>query len=128
MVVGSGREKSSIRKQQIIRMVKMPIMVANVGVSIFWMMRDIILNIFEVLVWMYFLKCGFVSNSVAKVCIVSGRGWWLCGERVFGVLCVVLVGVGEVFLPGFLLQMLGRARRAIPSKIPAMPVIVGVSL
>ena len=84
IVVGSGREKSSIRKQQIIRMVKMPIMVANVGVSIFWMMRDIILNIFEVLVWMYFLKCGFVSNSVAKVCIVSGRGWWLCGERVFG--------------------------------------------
>lgn len=43
MMVDSGRKKSNIRKQQIIRMVKMPNMIKKVGVNILCMMKEIVL-------------------------------------------------------------------------------------
>lgn len=45
MMVDSGRKKPNVQKQQIIRMVKMPNMVANLGVNILFMAREIISNI-----------------------------------------------------------------------------------
>lgn len=45
MMVDSGRKKSNVRKQQIIRMVKTPNMIANLGVNILFMAREIISNI-----------------------------------------------------------------------------------
>ena len=44
MMVDSGRKKSNVRKQQIIRMVKMPNMIKKVGVNILCMMKEIVLS------------------------------------------------------------------------------------
>lgn len=45
MMVDSGRKKFNVRKQQIIRMVETPTMVADLGVNILFMAREIISNI-----------------------------------------------------------------------------------
>lgn len=44
MMVDSGRKKFNVRKQQIIRMVETPTMVANLGVNILCMMKEIVLS------------------------------------------------------------------------------------